>query len=153
MTIESVEHRSAPSVGLNPGSGNLRQNPIDPSLGLLAEYISQLWPTRDASKHKANQTQSAQQPSRPAASQPAAEPAPRAPSLLQASDNFPARETTEVGIRSNGNQQPQLGRDAPVRAVAEQARANAQRPADEELEARLNRALIEQAWLRGVDLT
>ncbi len=125
-------------------------------LNLLAEYVTKLWHSPDpdkASKHQAGQDKSS---TAAAAAQAAPKPAPRAPSLLQTSQAFLASETTEVGMRPGGtaaNTEP--GGSTHGKVTEEQAASSIQRPKErhEDLEERINRALIEQAWLRGVDLT
>jgi hypothetical protein len=152
-TTTGVAHRFAPSVGHRPDSASPQQPPTEAGLELLADYVNQLWPTREPAEPGASQAQSDQ----PAPTETDAQPAPRAPSLLQAGDNLLAREITGVGLRTNDKQAPDRARDAPIHTADEQSRAGSQRAverqADEELEASINRALIEQAWLRGVDLT
>ena len=105
---------------------------------LLEQYVAMLWadtgaPAPGASAHAA---------ARAAAEQSSAGPAPRAPSLL-----LPARAQREA---QPGAAPPAKAADAALPPLVWPANDE---QTEETVEERINRALLEQAWLRGVDLT
>jgi hypothetical protein len=110
-----------------------------PATVLLAEYVAALW--NAAGAPASPQSTAAREASRGAAER-AAGPQPRAPSLL-----LPARAPRETPP----------GADSEARAADDSAASTAwpaNDPGSEDaLADRLNRELLEQAWLRGVDLT
>jgi hypothetical protein len=114
------------------------QAATDEPTALLEQYVSMLWADAGSPASAAP----ARTAARAAAEQSPAGPAPRAPSLL-----LPARTQREA---HTDGALPTKSADAVVPPLL--------RPANDEqtqesLEERINRALLEQAWLRGVDLT
>jgi hypothetical protein len=101
-------------------------------LALLAQYVTALW-----SGHEARPLAGSEQGVR------GTTPAPRAPSLL-----LPGREH-QPRDASGGNAHSSAANDS----VGELAAPASSASTEEELADRLNRSLLEQAWLRGVDLT
>jgi len=134
---------TAPPTSERGASRALRAGaPADPAprarLDLLADYTSVLLPGAGA-------TVQGQAPaSPPAISLTGAGPAPRAPSLLRPATGA-GPEDSSVSAREMKT--PEAQRASPASSLPDATTA------DEDLTARLNRALIEQAWLRGVDLT
>lgn len=110
-----------------------------PATALLAQYVAELW--SGAAAPSSPQSAAARAASR-AAVEPAFEARPRAPSLL-----LPARAPREMPPGLDPEARPADG-SSPATAWP------ANDPGHEDaLAERLNRALLEQAWLRGVDLT
>ncbi len=114
------------------------QAATDQPKALLEQYVAMLW-TESASPTPAALARSA---APAAAEQSSARPAPRAPSLL-----LPARSPRDA---QPGAAPPAKTADAALPPLVWPANDE---QTDESVEERVNRALLEQAWLRGVDLT
>lgn len=154
---QTSKSAGTPSPGSKraPSSSDSQPQPAA-GLDLLAEYVTKLWHSPDPDKASKNQAGQDKSTAAAAAAQAVPKPAPRAPSLLQTGQAFLASETTEVGIRPGGTAATtEPGGSTHGKVTEEQAASSIQRSKEshEDLEERINRALIEQAWLRGVDLT
>lgn len=144
-TLTAAAKQTPP--GANP------PHPTEAGLALLADYLTQLWPSREsaqADKAPPDQGLPATQASRQA--EPA--PAPRAPSLLQpGASGEPGGRDAPPGKTSGSGKPIGNGQQETIKPQNTRHDAPSREWRDDDLEARLNRALIEQAWLRGVDLT
>lgn len=130
-------------------------------LALLAQYTTKLWRSSETTQAQRSQRGSTQTDNSPMSATSTQSqtpeqttPAPRAPSLLATSQQHLATETTEAGTvpgaaQATGTGSPEAETSAPRAERAE----DRNKPIDDELDERINRTLIEQAWLRGVDLT
>jgi len=131
----------------------------DNGVTLLAQYVAKLWHSSEFTQRQnpqrgASQTGNASQQT--AATQTPVSrqttPAPRAPSLLTTNQQHPNTETAEIGTLP-GTPKTQTSEARPPMIAKAERPAGRNQPTDEDLDERINRTLIEQAWLRGVDLT
>lgn len=104
----------------------------------LAQYVNTLW--NDTGESQAGKTQHAHTRTSPTPSNPA----PRAPSLLQ---ETLATETMDLSATHSRTKKKTLSDQTGEKPI------NGTWIADADIEERINRDLIEQAWLRGGDLT
>lgn len=152
--LRAVEARPAPR---QPESSQPEGNRDNSIFGLLGELVAQVWQGQDAATPEAASSGGAEQvqatpPSPSPSTSPSPSPgarqrssAPLAPVLVpsfadQRSAPMPASQGGATGQSGRGD-----GRQLPASSSSDAD--------DAELVERLNRALIEQAWLRGVDLT
>lgn len=140
------------------GDGAARDN--QGVLGVVGELVAELWrePSAKAAPSADAGGASRQEPRVQSAATPVREPRPAAPDAL-APVLQPAFSGRQLGAlqggaaRSSGPAESTGAAGGASAASGGLSPSQASAGSDDELMERLNRALIEQAWLRGVDLT